>query len=396
MAKEQPINVAMIGAGFMGRAHSHAWASVNQFFDPPRRARMQTVVCRDARRTEEFARRWGWADFTTDLRSVLNDDSIDLIDIVTPNHLHAEFAIAALEAGKHVACEKPLAGILEDARRMRDAVYARSRKRRTGKRQPRTFVWFNYRRSPAVALAHQLAAKGKLGKVFQVRAQYLQDWGRASTSMSWRFQSKLAGSGAHGDLNSHIIDMARFITGDEITEVSGAVEGRFIAARQTARKRSNAVRKAKSTVDDCALFLARFESGAVGSFEATRVATGNLNRNAIEINGEFASLKFDFERMNELQWWDDTLPQAMRGWSRILCTTPVVHPYVEAYWPPGHLIGYEHGFVSQAADILAVLSGGKAVVPLPDFEDAYQTQRVLHAAMVAAREQRAVKLREIE
>jgi predicted dehydrogenase len=308
-----------------------------------------------------------------------------LVDLLTPNHLHARHAIAALEAGRHVACEKPLAGTLADARAMRDA--ARKHKRL------KTFVWFNYRRCPAVAFAHQLVRRGRLGRIYHVRAHYLQEWGGRDTPLSWRYQGKLAGSGAHGDLNAHIIDMTRFVTGEEITEVSGSIAETFIATRRGA----GASRKVgKSTVDDCVLFLGRFSGGAVASFEATRLATGNYNRNGFEINGEKGAIQFDFERMNELQWWDATLEPGLRGWSTINCSVAGSHPYLEAYWPTGHAIGYEHTFISQAADIVRVLSGKKPVVPLPDFEDAYQTQRVLEAALRSARERRTVRMTEIK
>jgi predicted dehydrogenase len=213
----------------------------------------------------------------------------------------------------------------------------------------------------------------------------------------WRFQGDAAGSGAHGDLNAHIIDMARFITGEEIAEVSGAIEETFIKQRQVIDERGHPTDEtAPSTVDDCVLLLARFGNGAVGSFEATRLATGNQNRNTIEINGDKGSIIFDFERMNELRWWDETLEPALRGWSRIMCTNAGDHPYADAYWPPAHLIGYEHTFISQAADMIHALGGCKPVVPLPDFADAYETQRVLHAAIVAARERRPVALSEFE
>ncbi len=378
----------------MGRAHSNAWLSVNKFFDLPREAVMQTVCARDAKETRAFARKWEWDNATTSYADILNDETVDLIDIGSPNHVHAEQSIAALEAGKHVACEKPLAGTLDDARAMRDAA------RKAKRRKLQTFVWFNYRRCPAVAFAHQLVRKGKLGRIYHLRAQYLQDWGGPETPMSWRFDAKQAGSGAHGDLNAHIIDMARFITGDEITEVSGSVEETFVKQRRIVGANGKGARSrkrlGKSTVDDCVLFLARFKSGSVGSFEATRLATGNQNGNRIEINGEKGAIKFDFERMNELQWWDNTLDSSLRGWSRIMCTNAGDHPYVDAYWPPAHLIGYEHSFVSQAADIIRMIAGRKPVVPMPDFEDAYQTQRVLHAAIVSARKGRAVKMSEVK
>ena len=392
MAK--PLNIALVGSKFMGRAHSNAWLSVNKFFDLPREALMQTVCARDAKDTRAFARKWGWDTATTSYDDILNDETVEFVDIGSPNHVHAEQSIAALEAGKHVACEKPLAGTLEDARAMRDAA------RKAKRRKLQTFVWFNYRRCPAVAFAHQLVRKGKLGRIYHVRAQYLQDWGGPDTPLTWRFDAKQAGSGAHGDLNAHIVDMARFITGDEIVEVSGAVEQTFIKERQVPGSMGKGARSrkrlGKSTVDDCVLFLSRFKDGAVGSFEATRLATGNQNGNRIEINGEKGAIKFDFERMNELQWWDNTLDSSLRGWSRIMCTNAGDHPYVDAYWPPAHVIGYEHGFVSQAADIIRMIAGRKPVVPMPDFEDAYQTQRVLHAVILSARKGRAVKMSEVK
>jgi predicted dehydrogenase len=306
-------------------------------------------------------------------------------------------SIAALEAGRHVACEKPLAGTIADARAMRDAA------RKAARKGVRTFVWFNYRRCPAVALAHQLVKEGRLGRIFHVRASYLQDWGGPSTPLLWRFQGKLAGSGAHGDLNAHIIDMARFVTGEEVTEVVGALEETFVKERDLVEASGGAIsgkgakraargrRRGKSTVDDAVLFLARMSGGGVASFEATRLATGNLNRNQIEVNGEKGSLKFDFERMNELEWWDHTLPARMRGWTRIMCTD-AGHPYAGNYWPAAHVLGYEHGFVSQAADIVMALGRKRPVVPIPDFADAYETQRVLDAAVQCARTRRPVRV----
>jgi predicted dehydrogenase len=382
----KPLRIALIGSKFMGRAHSNAWLSVNKFFDVPRQAIMELACARDPKATSTFARRWGWARSTTDWHEAVGDDAVDLVDVTTPNDLHIEPSIAALQAGKHVACEKPLAGTLDDARAMRDAA------RRARRRGLHTFVWFNYRRCPAIAFAHQLVQKGKVGQIRHVRAQYLQDWGRPDTPLVWRFDGKQAGSGAHGDLNAHIIDLARFLTGDEIVEVSGAIEERFVKRR----KLPGSSKYGTSTVDDSVLFLARFKGGAVGSFEATRLATGHQNRNRIEINGDKGSVAFDFERMNELQWWDDTLPSAMRGWSRIMCTNAGDHPYADAYWPPAHIIGYEHGFISQAADILRVMGGRRPVVPLPGFEDAYETQRVLEAALLSARQRKSIRLSKVK
>jgi predicted dehydrogenase len=395
--KTKTLGIGLVGTKFMGKAHSNAWMTAPRFFDLPMAVDLRAVAGREVASLAAFAQRWGWRCCSDDWRDLLDDPQVGLVDVCTPNHLHAEVSIAALEAGRHVACEKPLAGTLADARAMRDAAAKAARK------GVRTFVWFNYRRCPAVAFAHQLAKEGKLGRIFHVRASYLQDWGGPSTPLLWRFQGKLAGSGAHGDLNAHIIDMARFITGEEVTEVVGALEETFVKERDLvesaggaiagkgARRAVRGVRKGKSTVDDAVLFLARMSGGGVASFEATRLATGNLNRNQIEVNGEKGSLKFDFERMNELEWWDHTLPARMRGWTRIMCTD-AGHPYAGNYWPAAHVLGYEHGFVSQAADIVMALGRKRPVMPIPDFADAYETQRVLDAAVRCARSRRPVRV----
>jgi predicted dehydrogenase len=395
------LRVAVLGTGFMGRAHSNAWRSAGNFFDLPRPLVMRSACGRDVAQAQKFAQQWGWASSTGDWKSLVRDPDVDLIDVCTPNHLHAEMSIAALESGKHVACEKPMAGTLDDARLMRDAAKKAARK------GTQSFVWFNYRRVPAIAYAHRLVKSGRLGRIFHVRASYLQDWGHPDTPLVWRFDSKKAGSGAHGDLNAHIIDLARFLTGDEVSEVVGSVQETFVKQRDLVEQAGSAIkgtksssggqkRTGKSTVDDALLFLARFKGGAIGSFEATRVATGNLNRNTIEINGEFGSFKFDFERMNELQWWDHTLEQGLRGWSRIMCTEAGVHPYVHAYWPAAHGLGYEHAFVSQAADIDQMLAGGDPEVPMPDFVDAFETQRVLEAAVLSARNRTPIPMSQVK
>lgn len=385
-----PVHVALIGQKFMGRAHSNAWTQAPHFFELKRPPILHTVAGRDRRELAAFAARWGWENHTTRWRDLAENDAIDLVDIGTPNHLHAEQSIAMLEAGKHVACEKPLAGTLEDARTMRDAARAA---------KARTFVWYNYRRCPAVALAHRLVKDRRLGRIFHIRASYLQSWGGKSTPMSWRFQKRLAGSGAHGDLNAHIVDMARFVTGDEVAEVHGGVARTFIQERtDPAAKQGKAGKKnkRKCDVDDCMLFLASMKKGAVASFEASRLATGNQNRNTLEINGERGSLRFDFEEMNVLWFMDAGESPKTAGWQRIMCTDARHHPYAGNWWPDAHVLGYEHGFVNMAADILNVLGGRKPVVALPDFEDAYQTQRVLEAALISARERTAVKMNEVK
>lgn len=376
------VNVALVGYAFMGRAHSNAWGQAAKFFDLPLQPELVVICARNQSELAPFATRWGWDRYTTDWRDLADDDSISLVDIGTPNHLHAEPAIAMLEAGKHVACEKPLAGTLDDARAMRDAARAS---------RARTFVWFNYRRCPAVALAWQLLRAGRLGRIYHVRASYLQDWGGPDTPMSWRFKKKDAGSGAHGDLNAHAVDLARFLLGEEITEVHGAVARTFIRDRPVVGSKT----KGRSDVDDAVLFTASFKSGTVASFEATRLAAGNQNANRIEINGELGSLRWDFEEMNLLHYYDATLDRQTAGWRRIMATAGDAHPYAAAYWPDAHLLGYEHTFVSMAADICRVLGGKKAEVPLADFADAWETQRVLEAALVSARERAAVRITDI-
>ncbi|MHB8899242.1 MAG: Gfo/Idh/MocA family protein [Thermoguttaceae bacterium] len=390
------VNVALIGQGFMGRSHSNAWGQVAKFFKPPIRPVMHTVFGQPEENPRAFADNWGWQNASTDWKSLVQSSEIGLVDIVTPNYMHAPPARAAIEAGKAVACEKPIAGTLDDARQMVQAAKAKGVK---------TFVWFNYRRVPAVALAHKMVAAGELGEIRHVRAVYLQDWAGESVPLLWRFEKQWAGSGAHGDLNAHIIDMTRFVTGQEITQIAGAIAETFIKERTLAGGVSGggiadggkaAAGMGKVTVDDAVLFLARFSGGAIASFEAARQATGNQNRNGFEINGTKGSLKFDFERMNELEYYDARLPRAVQGWSTIMCTHGGDHPYVANWWPDAHIIGYEHGFTNQAYDILRVLAGEQPTVPIPDFEDAYQTQRVLEASLLSAQEGRPVNLDDVK
>jgi len=396
MAKRKTVNVAMIGQGFMGRTHSNAWNQVGKFFKVPLQPIMHTTFGQPEEKPEAFAENWGWENATTDWRRLVRSSQIDLVDIATPNFMHAPVAKAALAAGKHVFCEKPLAGTLKDAREM----VAAARKARV-----KTFVGFNYRRCPAVALAHLLVRRGRVGRIRHVRGLYLQDWADENVPLAWRFDKRLAGSGAHGDLNAHIVDMTRFVTGEEITEICGAISETFIKKRNLmtgtvaggiAAGLRGAARKGRVTVDDTVLFLARFSGGAVASFEAARQATGNQNRNGFEINGTKGSIKFNFERMNELQYYDATAERAVQGWTTIMCTHGGDHPYVEAWWPDAHGLGYEHGFINQAYDVLRILAGKKPIIPIPDFHDAYQTQRVLDASLLSARRKRWVKLSSVK
>jgi predicted dehydrogenase len=382
----RPFPVALIGQRFMGRAHSNAWSQVAKFFELELQPVLHTIAARDAEGLAPFARRWGWLNSTTDWRRIAREDAVELVDIGTPNDVHMEQSLAMLEAGKHVACEKPLAGTLSDARAM--AVAAK----KAAKKGVHTFVWFNYRRCPAVALAYKLVREGRLGRIYHVRARYLQDWGGPDTPLSWRFQRKVAGSGAHGDLNAHIVDMARFLVGEEVSEVHGAIERTFIHERPLPGKKG---KKGKSDVDDVVAFLASFSGGATASFEATRLAHGHQNDNGIELNGEKGSLRFGFEDMNVLELCDGG-DKRTGGWKRVMCTSGGNHPYAAAWWPDAHVIGYEHGFTNMAADILRSLAGVAPEVPLPDFADAYQTQRVLEAALLAARERHAIRLSQIQ
>jgi predicted dehydrogenase len=390
------VNVALVGQGFMGRTHSNAYLKVAKFFtDLPAVPFMHTSCGVETEDCAAFARRWGWKQCSTDWEKTVRNEEIDLVDIVTPNYAHMAPALAALEAGKPVAMEKPLAGTLADAKAMVEAA-----------RQARvpTFVWYNYRRCPAVALAHQLVKEGRIGRVFHVRCVYLQDWGGPATPLLWRFKKKFAGSGAHGDLNAHIIDMARFVTGDEIVEVTGAIAETFVKRRTIPSSASTggiaggskgSARTGKVDVDDAVLFLARFKRGAVASFEASRLATGYKNRNGFEIHGKKGALRFNFEDMNYLDFYDNTEDPKTASWRHIIVTSGGNHPYVGAWWPDAHILGYEHGFVNEAADILKVLGRKAPVVPLPDFADAYETQRVLEAALISARERAPIRIADV-
>jgi len=391
------LNIGLIGQAFMGRAHSNAWSQVSRFFELPLCAVQHSITARDEKSLAAFARRWGWQHYTTHWKDLASNPEIDLVDIGTPNNVHMEMATFALECGKNVSCEKPLAGTLDDARVM--AAAARKAKK------SKTFVWYNYRRVPAVAMAHQLVKAGKIGDIRHVRAVYLQDWATPDVPLAWRFDKKVAGSGSHGDLCAHIIDMTRFVTGEEITDICGSILETFVKEREIPSKTSGggiaagmkgSSKKGKVTVDDAVLFLARFEGGAAASFEATRMATGNQNRHGFEINGTKGSVRFNFEDMNWLDYYDATLPREVQGWARIMCTHGGSHPYAHAWWPDAHIIGYEHAFTNMAYDIVLAMAGQQPTVPLPDFEDAYQTQRVLEAAVISAQQKSWIKLKDVK
>ncbi|MQY36826.1 Inositol 2-dehydrogenase/D-chiro-inositol 3-dehydrogenase [Streptomyces sp. RB17] len=371
------IGVGMIGYAFMGRAHSHAWRTAACAFDLPMRPVMAALAGREQAALEEAARRQAWAATETDWRALIARPDVQLVDICTPGSSHAEIAIAALEAGKHVLCEKPLANTVEEAEAMAAAATAASG------RGVRSMVGFSYRRTPALALARRLIAEGRLGALRHVRAQYLQDWiVNPEFPLVWRLQREHAGSGALGDIGAHIVDLAQFLVGEPLSGVSALTET-FVRERPLPTASSGlaavadgAARRGPVTVDDAALFTGRFPGGAVASFEATRFAAGRKNALRVEINGDRGSLAFDLERLNELEFHDHTEPAATAGFRRILVTEPD-HPYLEGWWPPGHGLGYDHTFVHQVRDLMYAIVEGRD--PEPSFADGLQVQRVLAA-----------------
>ncbi len=375
-SEDAALRVGMVGHAFMGAAHSQAWRTVGRFFAPPLSPKMAVLCGRDESRARAAAADMGWAMVETDWKEMLRRRDVDLVDICTPGNTHAEIAVAALEAGKHVLCEKPMANTLAEAVTMAEA--AASAREQHG---VRAMVGFNYRRVPAIALARRLVAEGRLGAIRHVRAQYLQDFiTDPQFPLVWRLRKDEAGSGALGDIGAHIIDLAQFVTGQLLTGVSALTET-FIRERPLPEA-TDAVGTGPVTVDDAALFLARFTGGAVGTFEATRFATGRKNAMRLEINGEHASVAFDFESMNELAFYDATEASETAGFRRILVTEGDAHPYMHAWWPPGHGLGYEHTFVHQMYDLLRALGSGED--PSPSFEDGLRVQRVLAAVESSA------------
>ncbi|HEX4815715.1 MAG TPA: Gfo/Idh/MocA family oxidoreductase [Nonomuraea sp.] len=367
MSDKTTIGVGMVGYAFMGRVHSQAWRSVGAFFDLPLAPRMAVLSGRSKDRAEAAAGQLGWAAVETDWRELVKRDDVQIVDICTPGDSHAEIAVAALAAGKHVICEKPLANTVAEAEAMVAAAATAPGK---------SMVAFNYRRVPAVALARRYVEEGKLGEIRHVRAQYLQDWiVDPEFPLVWRLQKDKAGAGALGDIGSHIVDAAEFVTGQRVVGVSALTETfikrRPLAGESAGLGATRADATGEVTVDDAALFIGRMSGGALASFEATRFATGRKNAMRIEINGQLGSLAFDFESMNEL-WYS----AGGAGFERILVTEPD-HPYVGAWWPPGHGLGYEHTFTHEIKDFLEAIATGAD--PAPSFADGLRVQRVLEA-----------------
>jgi predicted dehydrogenase len=371
MTKE--LNVGIVGTRFMGRAHSNAYIDVAYFFDLPMRPVLRAACGRNVSDLEAFARQFGWQTTETSWEKLVARDDIDLVDICTSNVIHMPIAVAAAKAGKHVFCEKPIAMNAEEARQMLDAA------REAGVRH---MVAFNYRRVPAIILAKQLIEEGKIGTVRHFNAAYYQDWlVDLNYSFAWRHDVKEGGSGAHGDLNAHTVDLARYLVG-EIEAVSGVQEV-FIKERPLA----DGTGTGTVTADDTMYFLARFRDGALGSFMATRLATGRKNCLRLEIFGSEGSLVFNLERLNELGFYSGADEEKEQGFRNIVVTESS-HAFISAWWPPGHIIGWEHTFIHEVRDLLLAIDKGGPVYP--DFYDGLRCQQVLDAVVQSALEGRWV------
>lgn len=374
------LGIGMVGYAFMGAAHSQAWRNAPSFFTLPLHPEMTALCGRNAEAATAVAERFGWQSVETDWRLLLKRSDIDLIDICTPGDTHAEIAIAALEAGKHVLCEKPLANSVAEAEAMTAAA------EKAAESGIRSMVGFTYRRVPAIGLAQRLVAQGRIGTVRNVRAQYLQDWiVDPQAPLFWRLRKEVAGSGALGDIGAHIIDLVQYITGESITGLS-ALTATFIKERPlpesaTGLSGTSGTEMGEVTVDDAAVFISKLSGGGLATFEATRFATGRKNAIRIEINGSEGSVAFDFEDMNILHFYDYNDDPEIAGFRRILVTESV-HPFVAGWWPPGHLIGYEHGFTHQVVDLINDIAHDRN--PRPSFADGLRVQRILDAVEKSA------------
>jgi predicted dehydrogenase len=352
--------VALLGQGFMGKAHSNAYCQAEHFYDLPFRIRRKLLSGRDAESLSQMAARWGWEGTCSDWRAALDSPDIDAVDIALPNHLHAPVAIAAAQAGKMVLCEKPLAMNVAEAAAMVQAA-----------RNVPTLVWYNYRRVPAIAYARQLIEEGRLGDIFHYRASYMQQWGPdTSRALTWRMDPNQAGSGVGDDLLTHSLDSAMYLNGP-IDEATAAAQT-FVAGRK---------------IDDAVIALARFRNGSLGTFEATRFGIGYRNVNRFEIHGSGGMLRFDLERLNELEFFDARQPGQEQGLRDIMVTHPA-HPIFSNFWRPGHIIGYEHTFIATLAEFLNCVSKGEDFHP--NFKDGLSVQLVLAAVQQSAETRRWV------
>jgi predicted dehydrogenase len=377
MQRRRTLSVALIGTGFMGKAHSNGWRQAPRFFSLAADIRMATICGRDRAITRRAAQKFGWATSTTDWRTTMTDPAIDVVDICTPNDSHAEIAIAAARSGKAILCEKPLARDRHEAQLMVNAVQ---------RARVINMVCHNYRRLPAVALAKQMIDAGEIGdRIYHFRGRYAQDWiADEKFPLVWRLQSPVAGSGVIGDLGAHVIDLARHLVG-EVDDICATSET-FVKRRPREKNRRG---YGKVDVDDAVTVIGKFRRGAMLSLEATRFARGRKNQLTFEIDGSGGSLLFDLEQMNRLQFLSASDPIGRQGFRDILVTEPS-HPYVGNWWPPGHVIGYEHSFVHTIADFVNAVIARKRV--RPDFADGLETQRVLEAIVRSARGRRWIEL----
>ncbi|KRE48806.1 Gfo/Idh/MocA family protein [Paenibacillus sp. Soil522] len=383
------VRVGMVGYKFMGKAHSNAYRALPMFFPDSVKPEMKAICGRDPEGLEQARAQFGWESAETDWKELVKRDDIDLIDINAPSDAHKAIALAAAAAGKHLFCEKPLALTLEDSREMLEAAEKAGVKHMVG---------FNYRFAPAIQLAKKLVSDGRIGEIHHFRAVFLQDWIiDPNFPLVWRLQKEIAGSGSHGDLGAHLIDMARFLVG-EFNEVIGMsetfVKERPIASAMTglSAKGSEDGPRGEVTVDDATLFMTRFANGALGSFEATRFAAGHRCTNAFEINGSKGSIKFDFERMNELQVYFTDDAEDVQGFRRVLATDPA-HAYMDAWWPAGHTIGYEHTFTHEVHELMQAFAEDRQ--PVPNFVDGVKCQEVLEAVDRSIAERRWVAISEL-
>lgn len=375
---KKTLNIGLIGYLFMGKAHSNGWRQAPRFFDMKHGVRLHTICGRNAAAVEKAQKQYGWDHAATDWREVVANPEIDVIDINTPNDSHAEIAIAAARAGKHILCEKPLAMNVKECRQMLQAVK---------KAKVVHMICHNYRRIPAIAQAKKMIDEGALGQIRHYHARYAQSWlVDPKAPRLWRMQKQYAGSGAHGDINAHIIDLARYLVG-EFDEITGQMHT-FIKQRPLP---DNPKKMGRVTVDDAAQCIGRFKNGALANLEATRYATGRKNRIHIEINGSDGSLEFNLEDLNRLKYFDNKAPADRQGFADIIVTQQNgVHPYVGQWWPPGHIIGYEHTFVHAIADFVNAVAKGSSVQPT--FEDGLKNQQVLEAVEKSAETRRWVKV----
>jgi predicted dehydrogenase len=382
------LNVGIIGYKFMGKAHSNAWRKAPYFFDLNVEPVLKVACGRHEASLKEFADRWGWEEIETDWQKVVERDDIDIIDVGVPTHLHHDVAIAAAKTGKHLFCEKPMAMSYAQAKEMYEVAEENGIKH---------YLNHNYRRCPAVMLAKQLIEDGKIGRIFHWRGAYLQSWiVDPNFPLTWHLQKEFAGAGPHWDLNSHSVDLARFLVG-EVKSVS-CMTSQFIKQRplpdeEAAGTFKGAVKgtdQGTVTVEDAAFMLAEFENGALGSFEATRFAPGRKNYNYFEIYGDKGSIVFDLERMNELQFFSHDDPANAQGFRTIIATESA-HAYIGNWWPPGHIIGYEHEFVHGVVDFLNAIDQDQKIEP--NFYDGMRVMQILEAGLESAAEGCRVELR---